>query len=136
MDAWGFTKEDLERVGADVGVRVQAGPTQHGRGGVPRVSFTLKLADERYRRRGFTGRRIAAVCWHGHRDFMRACFALNPDGRIKSAMADYAGADEFERLFEGTGARNIGSMVQPMLYREACDCDLANVPELLAALTS
>lgn len=67
-------------------------------------------------------RRVAAVCWHGHRDFMRAIYRRDPDARIKSAFADYRGSEEFEQKFPTTGDRNIGSMYYPTLAREACTC--------------
>ena len=82
--------------------------------------------EDRYRayRDSFGGgvRRIHAVCWHGHRDWMRALFALDPDARIKTAMADYRESDGFERVFPATGDRNIGSQMHPLIYRDACYC--------------
>lgn len=66
-----------------------------------------------------TGRKIAAVCWHGHRDFMLALFRLAPDARIKTALADYRGADDFERKYRQTyGNGNHYNLS----YGQACNC--------------
>ena len=41
------------------------------------------------------GRRLPYVTWEGHREFMRVVFRDHPEARIKSAVADYRGRDEF-----------------------------------------
>lgn len=43
-----------------------------------------------------------AVCWHGHRDFMRALYVLAPAAEIRTAFATYKGAAHFEESFRGT----------------------------------
>ena len=80
------------------------------------------------RRRGTSGarRRIHAVCWHGHRDFFRALYALCPEAVIVTALARYEGAAHFERTFPATGATNLGSRAQPMPANRACDCARAS----------
>lgn len=132
MIVWGVTPWELDDIALKIGVHVHALPAGIGRRGEPKSDFVLKLESEKYRRRGFNGRRIAAVCWHGHRDFMLELFDRFPDARIKSAMADYRGREDFLYSFEATGSRNIGSIREPMRYDEACDCDLSEVPELHA----
>lgn len=72
--------------------------------------------------RSWQGRRTTSACWHVHAEFFRALFDAFPDARIKSAMADYKGRESFEKLYELTGMRNIGSMIQPCLASEACEC--------------
>lgn len=66
--------------------------------------------------------RMASVCWHGHRAFMRALFALAPDARITTGIITYKGSEDFERTHDDTGYRNIGSAMSPVAWREACDC--------------
>lgn len=67
-------------------------------------------------------RRLSCVCWHGHREFMRALFALAPDARITTGIITYKGSEDFERTHNETGYRNIGSQMAPVAGREACDC--------------
>lgn len=42
------------------------------------------------------GRRVHAVCWHGHRDWMRAVFAQCPDALIATQLITYLNAADFE----------------------------------------
>jgi len=44
---------------------------------------------------GFRGRRLPYVTWEGHREFMRIIFRDFPEARIKTALADYRGRDDF-----------------------------------------
>lgn len=95
-------------------------------------NFRLALGDEKreknrkYQRTSTSyygnGRRVAAVCWHGHRDFMRAILARDPEARIKTAYADYRGAQDFEDSFGNTGYKNVGSMMNPVFAKDACTC--------------
>lgn len=63
-----------------------------------------------------SGRRTCAASWEAHRDFMRALFAANPAGRITSALADYKGAEDFERKFVATYSHQVGSQVCPAAF--------------------
>jgi hypothetical protein len=89
------------------------------------VAFTLTVrrSDEAGARRSATGRRIAAACWHAHRDVLRAIFGVAPNSRVKTAFADYRGVADFEDKFEDTGNSNIGSIVDRVDYRQACECE-------------
>ena len=75
------------------------------------------------RRRASDDARMRVACWHVYRDVMTRLFELNPDGRIKTAQADYRGRGEFEDKFPDTGHANIGSIMRPVEYRDACDCE-------------
>lgn len=85
------------------------------------VAFTLTVdrSDGPGARRSATGRRISAACWHAHRDVLRAIFGVCPDARVKSAVADYRGVEDFEEKFDDTGCTDIGDHVE---YRQACEC--------------
>jgi hypothetical protein len=48
------------------------------------------------------GRRKNAICWHGHRDWMRAIFRRHPETVIRSALAVYKGSQDFEYSHEDT----------------------------------
>lgn len=86
--------------------------------------FTLRPRSSKgqYGRRSYTGRRVHAVCYHGHHIVMQWLFRAAPDAVLISAHARYDGVADFYRLADSVGDRNIGSIMQPMLYREACDC--------------
>jgi hypothetical protein len=129
MNIWGLTKQDMNKAMEatnrqyDDNVEFNKYPEKAGNG----LSFTLRVksSKEAGHRLGFSGKRMVSACWHVHRDFMSACFAINPEARIKSAVADYQGIADFNYSFEQTGDDNIGSQVQPLCFREACECEPA-----------
>lgn len=84
--------------------------------------FTLRPNNEKYYRRGYNGRRIWAVCWHGHRDFFRALFEKAPNAKVRTTIANYDGREHFELTYSYSGNRNIGSAFDPLPLRYACDC--------------
>lgn len=92
----------------------------------PLTSLGKIDGDYKYQRTSASGfrpeRRVFAVCWHGHRDFMRALYARDPEARIKSALADYKHSDHFEGTHEDTAYRQVGSQMYPMQMREVCNC--------------
>ncbi|MEK7505901.1 MAG: hypothetical protein AAB597_03360 [Patescibacteria group bacterium] len=120
MLIWGIGELDLQGIAQQVGVQL-VGPESVGRG----LRFTLRPGDDRkwQRRSATSGRRINAVCFHGHKAFMEAVFALYPEARIKSVMADYRGVEEFNRQHEEVGDRNISNRMRPMSFWKACDCE-------------
>jgi hypothetical protein len=70
-----------------------------------------------------SGRRKAAICWHGHYAAMRAIFALETGAKLKTAVATYDGATAFEELAPATRHRNIGSIAEPATHEDGCECD-------------
>lgn len=75
----------------------------------------------------FHTRRVNAVCWHGHRDFLRALFALDPDAVVITAVARYRGANHFEGIYRDTWSHNVGSRMCPIPYGSSCMCDWRDV---------
>jgi ABC-type taurine transport system substrate-binding protein len=83
------------------------------------INFTLTVKSSKGPggRIGFTGRRVAAACWHVHGDFFDALFGINPAAVIVSMG---------ERISINGGNwqdKNIGSQMNPMYYSEACECN-------------
>lgn len=138
----------IEQAAEEVGVRLY-NVRQAGKG----YAFTIKTGEPyeqerapngrlrwaaRYRRKAqYPRRRNArngetfyatvpgAVCWHGHRDFMRALFRRAPDARIQTALADYKGSEDFERKYlatYGSPAYRMGALLQVQAYGAACTC--------------
>jgi len=69
-----------------------------------------------------TERKVHAVCWHGHYEFMRRLFERFPAARVQTMSADYRGIHDFATKFEATGWRNIGAPIMPITMAEACYC--------------
>ena len=89
-----------------------------------RVDFTLTVCQSSKPggRRSSGGRRIAAACWHAHRDVMTEIFRLFPSAKIITAMATYDGVRDYLDNFALTRLTNIGSQASQLDMREARDC--------------
>lgn len=86
---------------ADFGIRVRGKYA-----GKRALAFLLRPSrdmDDDYRSYGQGGRRIHAVNWYGHRDFMRQLFDRDPDATLDSALARYHGREQFDALHGLTG---------------------------------
>ena len=119
MIAFGVGRQDLEAAAAAVGVRLE-GVDARGRG----LKFVLRplAGEERFRKvTPMSGRRVFAVCWHGHLAFFRALFAACPAARVKSASADYRGQADFLASFGGSD-RQEGSTCTPWMSSDCCRC--------------
>lgn len=85
---------------------------------------TLKVKDSKKpgHRLGFKygdgkQRRLINACWHVHGYFFEALLEINPDARIKT------GTHEINKHGGNWQDRNIGSMVHPLMYSDACECE-------------
>jgi hypothetical protein len=85
-------------------------------GKTPQFTLTVNSSKAKGGRLGQHGRRIAAACWHVHGDFFDALLKVNPSAVITTAFAriDADGGNWQDK--------NIGSIMFPMYYSEACDC--------------
>lgn len=127
MKVWGVNEVQLQDIATELSVSLY-GMRKDGRA----LRFQLKPAGETrngnhiYQRTSASGwspeRRVHAVCWHGHRDFMREVFKLNADARIKTGWADYKGQADFLEKFPETGHRNVGSIMYPVMASQVCKC--------------
>lgn len=77
--------------------------------GIPHHDFRVRLYPVTDTLRSLTlswqgdrPRRNNAVCWHGHRDFMRKLFDAFPMMTIRTALAEYNGEEDFENTHERT----------------------------------
>lgn len=119
----GVLKSALMRVRADFDYNViwkRAPEYSHDdRQGREVFNCTLTVKDSRGpgSRVGMNGRRISAACWHVHGYFFDYIFEYDP-----TAMIEAAG----EKItIEGGNwqDRDIGSMMFPLYYSQACDCE-------------
>ncbi len=149
MIASNVSLETLQSAAESVGVSISAEATS-GSGrrfrlkvspGVPPDSALTPAGN---RRRGAAGdgsyqrisasafddsRRVAAVCWHGFRDFFRAAFAIEPSAKFATALDTWDGSDDFEERFRYSGHRNVGSQFRPIAACEVCRCPDAGAAE-------
>jgi len=124
MKVWGVNETQLQICADEVGVAI-FNLRKDGRA----LRFGIRPTGERidgdykYQRVGHRNeRRVFAVCWHGHRDFMRAAFRINPEARILTMWADYKNSEVFEDIFPDTAYKNVGSMMYPATADSVCKC--------------
>ena len=128
MKIWITKPENIGRAVRQVGLILDV-PTCCGKAFNTKLYLDASDKNRKYQRHGFTitsagkYRRINAVCWHGYRDMMAALYELDPNARIKTSMADYRNKLDFENRYEETGYRNVGSIMEPRMYREMCGCE-------------
>ncbi len=132
MKVWYATEDQIREAVEVVGLKIHEdwqgkGISKDGRA----LRFRLSVDTARHRDEGGflpyqrmsmsrgINRKIAAVCWHGHRDFMRALFEMASEARIKTALADYRGTADFEHKFRSTQGEGNGWNVS---YEQACGC--------------
>lgn len=107
MRTWTFTETQINDAAKLVGVTVYNLRKVTKKAESHRFTLHTAGIGSKYRRKSSFGRGgetvtktiPGAVCWHGHRDFMRALFTVEEYGRIQTALADYKGRDDFERSF-------------------------------------
>jgi len=68
-------------------------------------------------------RKLVALCWHGYREVMQRIYKVNPDTIISTAQITYHDKRDFDRNYHETGYKNIGSMIEPFNYIDACECE-------------
>lgn len=126
MKLYGVTKSQLEAIMARVSRRQYKGNLEftHLEEKRNHCQFTLRVKDSHSKgaRTGRMGRHMISACWHAHRDLMREIFAQFPTAKLVSMQARYDGSVGFNQKFEATGYKNIGSLREPLEYRQACDC--------------
>jgi hypothetical protein len=121
MDAKNITIEQMQKALTKVNKKYKGNIAfryieQNGR----RVSFTLTVNSSKGPggRRGFSGRRVSAACWHAHGNFFECVFSICPDAVIISRGIGVT----ITRAYGNWQDKNIGSQIQPLYYSEACDC--------------
>ena len=98
------------------------------RSGDYHVNVTLKpnkdFRPDFFRKVNMDGRKLNAVCFHGHLAWMTEIFTVQKKAHIRSTFASYKDAEDF---FQGdkvqeTQERNVGSPDEYIPFSEACEC--------------
>jgi len=87
-----------------------------------RVTLRVKSSKKAGHRIGFSGRRIISACWHVHGWFYEILLKLNPKAVIKTHNRKIYVEPETGAIVNNWIDWNIGSMIKPLYYSEACDC--------------
>lgn len=130
-------KSHLEDILSASGLNGSIEYVRQGRDKLWQFKVLLKInpITKRFRRLGFpdfhTGkqRHINSVCYHGYYAFAKLLFEIDPYARIESVMTHRALGHDLanrEGNWESEAYQietfDIGSMMRPLMYGEACDC--------------
>ena len=120
--------EILKHVSTKLNICVDSNPISKN---CYRVKLVKQKGTKNYQRKGYynnkngTPRKVNAICWHGFRDFLIELYKLNSSFRVVTAQITYNNKEDFELKYPDTANINIGSMVQPLNYEDACFCNVA-----------
>lgn len=121
-----LNRHDLSKVLEGVGVRGHVKGVKVRRDG--RFIYDVRLfpIGEKYRRIGRSGRRVNAVCFHGHYAFLEALLKKDPAAEVSSAMLPrrrfYTVKEVLRDHAENIAYTNVGSIYYPAYYVYLCDC--------------
>ena len=93
-----------------------------------RVRLIKIKENKNYQRVGFSKnkdgsrKKVNSICWHGYKDFLIEMYKYHPNARVVTAQATYLNKEDFEQKYPDTAFNNIGSMVDPLYYSDACLC--------------
>lgn len=105
MKVWGLSEAQIRQAVSEAGLTIWgdwAGNGLYSDGKAIRVRLCIDRTQPRdeaglapFQSVSRQGRRLPYVTWEGHREFMRIVFRMNGEARIKSAIADYKGREDF-----------------------------------------
>lgn len=143
MYAKGISKQQLLDAAAQIGIRADVDTlndagTRHKVKLYPIVTPDMltprgyrkvrngEKATTKYQRVGVgymtAGRLVHSVCWHGFRDYFRACFERAPEAVFRTAIDTWKGSADFEARFRASGHRRVGPRIAPVRMASACVC--------------
>ena len=126
----GLEIDGFEREGKGYRFRVKLGRKRLGDSAD--IEAGQRATDRRYQRVSGDGsiaqwrsaerraRRVAAVCWHGYRDFIRTLYALQSDCVVRTALCVYRGQDHFEATYLDTRDGYVAG--QEYMFTTSMDC--------------
>ncbi len=119
----GVTFEQMQETASYIGVKIRNTTRQPNYGQY--VQGRLFAKSDTYRKLSSSKmhdeKRTGAVCWHGHRDFMKEVFRINPHAVIKSCKATYKSYEDFLNKYRDTAIETGLGMLQ-RAYIECCQC--------------
>lgn len=134
MKVYNVKQESILQAGRACMVQIENLRPLNGKGTA--YAFTLRPdKDTRDKETGFCqwqrvssswsrqGRKVWAVCYHGHKQFLRVLFEKEPSCRVVSSMATFDGQEDFLRNAWEVAEKNVGSIMYPISYGETCNCD-------------
>jgi hypothetical protein len=117
---------ELEKVAAEVGVKLSVGTAQVSRKWGVIVRFTLRPLGEKFRRvdqlHHERPRRVNAVCYHGHCAFFDLLFERFPTAVVESWQVKYAGAEDYADKRDAADVWEGNDYYGRVRYSTQCRC--------------
>ena len=120
MEVRGLTLDQITSAATDTGVELY-NVRQKRRDGTSHA-FVIRPLGELFRKFSPPGRRVWAVCYHGHAAFMQRVFDINPEATLISMMERFNGRADFQDKACAVANHNVGSAYQPADFGNACKC--------------
>ena len=120
MKWYGIQKEVAQEIAESLDINVEIEQR-----GVEKTYYLVRLKPkgESYRKvNPVTGKKIYAVCFHGHFHFIRRLFLQFPDAKCITSFATYNGKDDFMDKYNNVGRLTVGSILTPYSLSECCHC--------------
>ena len=116
MKIYGTTEEMLTEIAHSLDMKLY----EARKSGKNAVQFTLRPLGERFRKIAPSGRRVYAVCWHGHYRFFKKVLEV-AGTKVVTSLASY---DSVQSLSRDAGLSDVnkGNMINPVAYSECCKC--------------
>ena len=121
MKARGISTDQIESIVENMGIRLKDGFEKRGRF----VQFGIRAKDGRsaYARRGFSGRRTAAICWHGWEKFVEELFDAGAN-KVVTMLGTWESKQGFHSDLRRLSNINMGSEFNPQyLIEMECNCN-------------
>ena len=128
-----LNESTLEGVALGLGLKLN-NYVKHGN----RCRFTLKhttsvIGKTKYVKKGYDGRRVNSACLHGYTMFMVQVFEKDSDASFKSVYG-VVNKDNISEVYGAIAYNNVGSMIAPVYYTDACFCDYDDVAKVVDKL--
>ncbi len=89
-----------------------------------RLTLRVKNSRGKGAKLGFDGKRhTVAACFHAHKAFLKELYDLAPGAKTISSQAIFEGKTQFDANAHFVGQKNIGSVMRPLEYGQACNCE-------------
>ena len=111
--------QDCKKIANKLKIEFQMNHFRKTKDGKNVISFRLFPISDKFRIFR-NNRRINAVCFHGYTLFMIELKSIDPDIQFKSTLTRNKWTDQIDLSI---GEKNIGSIISPLKYENACKCD-------------
>jgi hypothetical protein len=127
MKVWGLTEGEIVGATGDLGLRMSNVRVTGRERRTVAFKVDAQTSRSEYARRSAPngsgkefGRRLTALCHHGWRDLTDGLFDAGAE-RVQTAQGSWKSREEFDRDLDRLARLNIGSIMYPFFFIQACE---------------